>query len=919
MLNLERPKIRKYYAEGWRGGIVFLLSLFVIGLVYQIPVTYTVNLGQASDEWEVGRGFGDREQNSNFSFRWTVQSSAEMRLPDVGWPSTVGLVGLAPRPDNTAPYVTLTTDKIFPFIFNSTATRQPPAPDGRLTFEVAGPNPHFRLNPDLLLISSDLFQPKGDPRNLGLVVSQVYIKAHPNRFGFIVPPLSGWLGWAVLVSLLYFGVSRSISTTLLAGHKGSNIIKTVGRVPRARTNSFNLSRPGIGSNVEEIQATRLSYKILPYLVAGGGLALVAGLLLGFPGWAAVNGVSLAWGLAFPVGVWLVGRRYYALALLVQLAFGVWLVFYGLAPASFTLVQFGATAGLLLVLGWRHQFSSHLENVGLVVSSTGPFGWFLWQGQLPRGVDLITYHLPWINELDVLIRQGNFYPRWTPNFVWQQGWAIFNYYPPGARYLPEILHLSGLSFNNGVLLAAYAATVFATVGCYWWCQEILGEGRAAVVGAVAFCYLPYRFVDIFSSGALANFLGGAILPWVVWLITCLVRKPLKARYVIGLGLCGALLAVTSTPQLLVFLPMVAVYVPGLVIIEARKGRLNWRKSGGGLGTATGLALGLSAFYLLPATFEINEVGLKFAKADLSDGSRFWANASSPFDLWHPIFVSLGSVNSFATLPFWLAAAGLIVLMVYRPGLRWEAALLGLVVGWAIFLQFPVSRFFWQTFTGLTTVQFTSRLLYSAIIFAAPLIGGLALSFKAKWSRVASAITGLAALGLMFYACFYALDVRYWPQSFDGTISRQSLIEQVNNADVMYLPKGADLDAVVNFTRPKAEDGRALELGEQLAWQLTGTDSYRLRVNLKRATAVSVPLFWFEAWWKVQDEQGREYKTGPASGTGHVQLDLPPGEYALSVKLQDTPIRSGANGLSLLTLLGLVGFGGYWFGKRRLQKG
>ncbi|MEI6046196.1 MAG: hypothetical protein WCS37_17735, partial [Chloroflexota bacterium] len=461
----ENKSIIGGYSVRRQSGLIFLLSLVVLGLAYQAPFTYTLNLGQSSDDWAVLRGFGEGERNESFSFRWTIDTQAELRLPDVGWPSRVGLVGLAPRPDGSAPNATLTTDKSFPLTFTPASASFPPAEDGRLTFEIAGPAPHFRLGPNRFLISSDLFQPTNEPRSLGLVVSQVYLKPQPGRWGLIVPPLASWLGGAIFLTLLYYNLATALR--------------------------------------RKVDSRLARYRSLPYLATGLGLALVVATRLWFPEWLAVNGTSVVWGLVLPLGVWSLGKRWRVLGLLGQLVLGLGLVYSGLVLAPLTLTQFIATGSLFLILALPHRFSSHLENIGLLTSLTAPIGWLTWQGRLPRAIDFVTYHLPWINELDYLIRQGNLYPRWTPDFVWQQGWTNFSFYPPVSRYLPELLHLAGLSFNNGLLLTGYLTLLVAIIGCYFWSQELLKDRRAALLAALAFCYLPYRFVDFFSSGTLSN--------------------------------------------------------------------------------------------------------------------------------------------------------------------------------------------------------------------------------------------------------------------------------------------------------------------------------------------------------------------------------------------------------------------------------
>ena len=186
-----------------KAGIILILSLVLLGLVYQFPFTYRLELGQNESEWAVVSGFGDSEHNEHFSFRWTTYEEAKLLLPEVGWPNQVGLFGLAPRSDGKEPFVTVSAGKPTTFQFSANNASLPPDEYGRLTFEVQGPPLGLKLTPDSLLIGSDLFQSPGDPRSLGVLVSAVYIRPQPGRFGLIVPPLSAWLGWSGLVTLLY--------------------------------------------------------------------------------------------------------------------------------------------------------------------------------------------------------------------------------------------------------------------------------------------------------------------------------------------------------------------------------------------------------------------------------------------------------------------------------------------------------------------------------------------------------------------------------------------------------------------------------------------------------------------------------------------------------------------------------------------
>ena len=566
-----------------------------------------------------------------------------------------------------------------------------PNSEGRLTFEANGPSPHLTLLPHTLLIQSEVYQPKGDERTLGIALSQVYISPRPGRFGLVVPPLTLWLGWAVVLSLLYFNLS-----TLDLSHPW-------------------LSRP-----------RRLALGMTALAL---GLAIAAQLLA--PTWTVVNGGSLVAGLGLALLGWTGAMRWpprgrgnwgFGRLALVGLGLGTLPVYYGLVLAPFLLVVF-VTLGLMCgVLALRHNFRVHSENLGLLLGSTAGVGWGLWQNLLPRSDDVPHYHLYWINELDRMIAQGNFYPRFAPDFSWGQGGMVFNFYGPLSRYLVEAAHLAGLSFNNGVLLSQFATVGLGAVGTYWWCEELLHDRRAAVLGGLAFCYFPYNIAALYISGELGNSVAGAVLPWVFWLLLRLVRRPTAPRVALWLGVGVALLPLSNDPQALIFVPVASLYLAGVLWLKRGAGWRHWRRVVLKLGLAAGVALGLSAFFFLPAFFDVAQITLKNA----GPAPNFFANWPDDLAVWRPIYTNMESFGVLGTLHYLLAGLGLVVILGRRVGSRADRQQLVMLGGWlglTFFLQWPVSKFVWQAFPIFTSINFSSRLMSPAIVFAAPLIAAL----------------------------------------------------------------------------------------------------------------------------------------------------------------------------------------------------
>jgi len=842
--------------------IIFLSSLFLLFIFHQLPFTYKVEIGSQDDNWNIRSGFGEREKNDFFAFRWTIDSAAQLRIPDVGFPSRIGVVGVAPRPDNSSPLSEISTNGAGEsFSFSAEKASYPPDKNGRLTFETSGAAPALNLTANKLYITAELFQPKGDPRSLGLAISQVYVKPVPGRFGVVLPPLAWWFGSALIPLLLF------------------------------------------------LLFTHFQEKRWRYIGAVLGLACLVILRIIAPEWNAVNVAGIVWGVAIPLIVYLIaGNKKAEWLILTQIA-GIMLVFYGMTLAPFTLSLL-ITAGLLsLVLGWKNGFRQHAPNLAFLISISAGTAWGLWQGQLPRSDDIPNYHLYWINELDRLMRMGNLYPRWASSFSWGLGNATFNFYPPLARYLPELFHLQGMSFNSAVMFTQHATLVFGMFGSYFWAASLLGDRRAALVAGVAFGYFPFNIAYIYEGGGLSNSYAGALFPWFFWQLGATVQSPEKRSHAVCTGIFGAALALSNLPQLLLAIPLTLIYL--VCLIFACRFSANPFKPLlliGNLVLAGALAFGLSAFFLLSAFLEKGIAGLAYT----GQGRDFYARLPENLALWRPLFPNMTNYALLGTLHYLLALCGFILLLTLRTPkiVRFNAGILLGLLAITFFFQLPSSSFFWDSFQLFSSVQFTSRLLSPAAAFASPLIAALVTRQLAdkqekRQALIARSMGGIIIIALMAYGCFNNFNVAYWSPTFDGSISLKALTEQVNKGDIMYLPsKLVDINAVTRYIEPTFNDKRVTGQNENLKWESKSSDTYLLTAVSSTPANVTIPLFWYDNWWKAVDEQGREYVLQPTAKTSLVTLDIPNGTNRITIKLQDSAIRVAGNLISILTFLILV---------------
>ncbi len=872
--------------------LVFAVSWLVIGLSYQRGSSYTLAVGSQDAENLILSGVGDRENNGTFNFRWTL-GQAILQIPELAQGNDIKLVvSPGPRPAS-APLTTFTVqlDQAAPV----SLVLPPLDKQGFATVSVPGPGPTLRLAPPILTISSNTFQPPGETRTLGLVLREIVVQTRP---GIKLPPLASWFGLSLLVTLIFSFARRFIS--IFSGSPTSTIhLPLLARIMGQKSN------------------------LLPYLVWLLALTVAIGIILLKPGWLAFNGGPLTGGAA---GVLLIATLRGREILRTTLAAG-WL---GL---SLILVFEGAVSPVLGIAAWATTvlvwgcylvaggFRQHYANVVWLAAATLGATWGLWQSRLPRTDDMVAFHLYWFNELDRLMRQGNLYPRWAGDFSWGQGNAVFNYYAPGGRYLVELFHLGGLTFNNAAMLTQILAVIIGAIGTYLWCFEVFLERRAAILGGLAWIFFPFTIADLYVGGGLSNTLGSAVLPYIFWLLLRLLRRRGNWRTALVTGVALGGLGLSHTPLTLLLLPVGTIFCLGLLVLEY-SGRTAMLKTLAGLVLAGAIGVGLSAIFILPALFEKNLVPFSYAD--------FQANSYAPWPdalaLWRPIYPNLGNYGLFGTLHPLLALTGLLLLWRRKPyKLALPLWLGGLLLGLLV-LQLPVSTFIWDAFPLFKSVQFTSRLMPFVAVMAAPLIGGLVigqpeiepetLAIKEQSAEIVKTdriwsfswvlvryVPAMLAVFLMIWACLGQLRFNYWPASFDGSLSLKALQQQIKNGDPKYIPIAVtDLDAIQTFKPPAFADNRPLSSQDSLQLEQNGPINRRLLVKTSTQAQVIMPIFYYAGWHALVD--GRELGIKPKEGTGLITFELPPGSQIVSLDFQDTPIRLVSDILSLLTVVGLL---------------
>ncbi len=561
----------------------------------------------------------------------------------------------------------------------------------------------------------------------------------------------------------------------------------------------------------------------------------------------------------------------------------------------------------------------MRNVKSVTTSllrSGAFWFFLLSlpASLPllRGGYLIShdglFHLHRLAGLDRALHQGIIYPRWFPEFAYGYGHPVLNYYSPLAYYLGEAFHLWGAGFILSTKLAFLAGLLLSGLAFYLWTRDSWGR-FPALVSAVAYLYAPYHLADTYIRGALAESFAFVFMPLALWAIGRLFKQK-DIAYAVAAALAYGGLILTHNLTALIFAPLFLAYAL-LWTLATREFRLLAL-----VGLSFLLALGVTAFYWLPALTEARWVGLAagLASTGYRDHLTPLRQSISPFLLYryspHQIVKAehpLSMIHFFLLLislaaVFRLAKAG-------QKKASWQMALFLLVAALSFFMTLTYSLPLWKSLEPLlASLQYPWRFMGIASLGVAFLAGGIAFWAKEEskggfWgyalglSLIAlSVIAGLARLPEEMMERAVTV-IRMWEEDF---AHRQ--IGTTWTAEYLPVWVRADRSEIsLPPSTPKALDPRGFEapkvtvIKEGYLW-------YELGVKSAKSTTLHFHIFSFPGWQGYVDQ--KKVDTYPGGEFGLVTLDVPAGEHQLLLRFEGTRERKLGSALSLATLILLL---------------
>jgi len=481
----------------------------------------------------------------------------------------------------------------------------------------------------------------------------------------------------------------------------------------------------------------------------------------------------------------------------------------------------------------------------------------------------------LQQFDQCLKDGQIPCRFIADGGLGYGYPLYNYYPPFVYALAEIFHLIGFSLINSIKLVFILGHITAGIGMFLLASSFWGN-YGGLLSAVLYLFAPYRAIDGYVRGALAEFIALSLIPFVFYF----AKKKKTNLLIISL----TILFLTHNLFSLVTFPLLLIY---LLLKKQYKMLIPLAQS-----------LLLSAFFLLPAIFEKKYVTLHTITQGYFDYRAHFTTLKQLFldrswgfgaSLWGPI----DDMSFQIGWPHWFLFF-VSILFAAKSKKKYKKLILlsTLVAIFCLFLTHNKSTFIWTTLPFMAYFQFPWRFL-GPFVFILSFISGSIL-IKTKTKKIIFSLLSLLIIGLNLP--YFKEDIWYSKLTDKQKLDQPELIRQSGAGLKDYWPNfGSQFPHTFAPSTPQSKENITVHSFSKTSHQA------QLDTTVHSPTAlITLPMVYFPNW-QAFDQNQNPLTVDTSSNLGLIQLNLPPGKHQIQLKLKNTPIRTLANTISLVTLI------------------
>lgn len=530
--------------------------------------------------------------------------------------------------------------------------------------------------------------------------------------------------------------------------------------------------------------------------------------------------------------------------------------------------------------------------------------------------------------DKAIKSGQFPVRWVDELGFGFGYPLFVFYPPFVYMLGDIIHNLGFNFISSIKIVFFLSVFLSGISMLILAKELWGRA-AATVAAIFYIYAPYRALDVYVRGALAESFSFVWLPLILWSF----YKISKEQTVNDVYLCGIFLALLMITHNLIFLPyslILVIYIISLFYLSKNK-KIFFKHTL----LACILGAGISAFFWVPSLME-----KKYTIVDqilLTNLADYKIHFVYPQQLWNWQWGFGGSAKGLmdgisfkiGKIHLLICAFALVIMIIHY---NWgKITKVKLILPSVFLFLFLISAFMttayseivWAIVKPLAYLQFPWRFLTFATLFSSLIAGYFIYLLKLPFLRLT--ISGVVLLVLVI-----PNHKLFSPQAYREDLTDQAATSSekinwdVSKSSFEYMSKGVDLKTLengskmLNINKSDLPEEKLAIVSGNVDIEITTAKPNKLyfKTMAKDDAYLVANIINFPGWELKIDNIGKNFFVDNKYKL--ISFQVPYGNHSVSLDFKNTPTIQMANTISLLSLIGtLVGMLYLQFNKSKIK--
>lgn len=490
----------------------------------------------------------------------------------------------------------------------------------------------------------------------------------------------------------------------------------------------------------------------------------------------------------------------------------------------------------------------------------------------------------LSDMFRLLRDFQIPARFSENLNSGYGYPLFNFAYPFPYYLGVLIHLLGFGFVDTIKILFILTLPISAFFMFLTSKKIWGNNLAGIISAFLYLYFPYRIVDLFVRGSIGESFGFAIFPIILFSLASLIKKPESTLYKVLGGVSFGILILSHNIMATLFMMSLGIFF--LANLEQRK------KLFKNYIYIFTIGFGLSAFFWIPALLEKSNILL--SQIPIADRNLYYVSFYKLVNSNWGYGVPTDRINPFTYQigwPFLVALLSTIVIVIYKlikknKILNDERLVITFIVGVIFFILMMFKEFsvIWRL-PILSEINYPWTLLSQVGLLISLLAGYLS---KFKFAKYVGYFLIILSLALFLPV---AKPFTYFDKGDGFYFTNQATTTSSNELMPVWVKKHPSErpNSKVEYVKGEGEIKNLLYNSKSTSFSIENKTDSIIRIN----------TIYYPGWKITVNGIEKEIKYDNEKGL--MQFDLPKGNFQISAKFTETPLRLLSDTISIVTLI------------------